>query len=74
MEELRPISLTSVISKVQETYAVEWVLEDVQEEISDAQFGGLAGSSAVLEFICYIIGIKVWKTQEGNSIYSSDDF
>jgi hypothetical protein len=27
-----------------------------------------------LEFICYIIGIKVWKTQEGNSIYSSDDF
>jgi hypothetical protein len=41
VEELRPISLTSVLSKVQESYAVEWILEDVQEEISDSQFGGL---------------------------------
>jgi hypothetical protein len=66
VEELRPISLTSVISKVQETYAVKWILEDVQEELSDSQFGDLVGSSAVLEFmfICYIIGIKVRKTQE----------
>ena len=41
VEELRPISLTSVLSKVQESYAVEWILEDVQEEIRVSQFGGL---------------------------------
>ena len=36
---------------MQESYAVEWILEDVQEEISDSQFGGLAGSSAVLTLV-----------------------
>ena len=51
VEELRPISLTSVFSKVQESYAVEWILEDVQEEISDSKFGGLAGSSVVLTLV-----------------------
>ena len=34
VEELRPISLTSILSKVQESYAVEWIPEDVEEEIS----------------------------------------
>ena len=33
------------------TYAVEWILEDVQEEISVSQFGGLVGSSAVLVLV-----------------------
>ena len=51
VEELRPISLTSVLSKVQESYAVEWILEYVQEEISVSQFGGLAGSSVVLALV-----------------------
>ena len=51
VEELRRISLTSVFSKVQESYAVEWILEDVQEEIRDSKFGGLAGSSAVLTLV-----------------------
>ena len=45
------IFLTSVLSKVQESYAVEWILEDVQEEISVSQFGGLAGCSAVLVLV-----------------------
>ena len=45
------LSLTSVLSKVQESYAVEWIIEDVQEEISVSQFGGLAGSSAVLALV-----------------------
>ena len=39
---------------MQESYAVEWILEDVQEEISDSQFGGLAGSSAVLTLVCVV--------------------
>ena len=51
VEELRPISLTSVLSKVRESYAVEWILEEVQAEISLSQFGGLAGSSAVLALV-----------------------
>ena len=51
VEELRSISLTSVLSKVQKSYVVEWILEDVQEEISVSQFGGLAGSSAVLALV-----------------------
>ena len=51
VEELRPISLTSVLSKVQELYAVEWILEAVQEEISVSPFGGLVVSSAVLVLV-----------------------
>ena len=30
---------------------VEWILEDVQENISVSQFGGLGGSSAVLALV-----------------------
>ena len=51
VEELRPISLTSVLSKGQESYVVEWILENVQENISVSQFGGLGGSSAVLALV-----------------------
>lgn len=47
MEDLRPVSLTCVLSKLQESYAVEWILEDVRNKISESQFGGLAGSSAI---------------------------
>ena len=36
---------------MQESYAAEWILEDVQDEISPSQFGGLAGSSAVLALV-----------------------
>ena len=46
------IFLTSVLSKVQESYAVEWILEDVQEEISVSQFGGVAGSCAGSWYWC----------------------
>ncbi len=38
----RSISLTNVISKVQESYAVKWIHEDVQAEISASQIGGIA--------------------------------
>ncbi len=51
VEDLRPISLTSVISKVQESYVVEWVHEDIKGKVSEAQFGGLPGSSAVLALV-----------------------
>jgi hypothetical protein len=51
LEELRSIFLSSALSKVQESYAVERILEDVQEEISDSHFVGLAGSSPVLTLV-----------------------
>ena len=47
VEDLRPIALTSVLSKIQESYVMDWVLEDTRDRISDSQFGGLAAMSAV---------------------------
>ena len=44
-DDLRPISLTPCISKVQEDFAVKWLIEDVQSEIDPQQFGSLKGSS-----------------------------
>ena len=41
--DLRPIALTSCISKVQEDFAVKWLIEDVQQD--PQQFGSLKGSS-----------------------------
>lgn len=43
--DLRPIALTPCISKVQEDFAVKWLIEDVQHEIDPQQFGSLKGSS-----------------------------
>ena len=43
--DLRPISLTSCVSKIQEDFAVKWLLEDVQDIIDPQQFGTLKGSS-----------------------------
>ena len=51
VDELRPISLTSVLEKVQESYAVQRVYEDIDGEISDVQYGGLPGSSAALALV-----------------------
>ena len=51
VEQLRPIALTSVISKLQESYVVKWINEDVEGKISKAQYGGQPGSSAVLALI-----------------------
>ena len=48
---LRPIALTSTLSKIQESYATEWIYEDVKDEISEFQFGGLPGTSAVQALI-----------------------
>ena len=51
VEDLRPISLTSILSKVHESYVVEWVHEDIKGKVSEAQFGGLPGSSAILALV-----------------------
>ena len=47
-DDLRPISLTSCISKVLEEFVVEWILEDIGYLIEPKQFGCLRGSSTSL--------------------------
>lgn len=51
VDELRPIALTSVLAKVPESYAVDWIHEDVRGQLSVSQFGGLPRGSAVLALI-----------------------
>ena len=51
VDELRPIALTSVLSKLQESYVVSWLKEDIHEKITEAQYGGRSGSSAILALI-----------------------
>ena len=51
VDELRPIALTSVLSKLQESYVVSWLKEDIHGKITEAQYGGRSGSSAILALI-----------------------
>lgn len=44
-EDLRPISLTAIVSKVLEDFVVEWLIEDVVHLIDFNQFGCLKGTS-----------------------------
>ena len=46
-EELRPISLASVLAKLQESFAVKWMYEDIDGKINDFQYGKLPGSSTL---------------------------
>ena len=50
-EDLRPISLTSVLPKVQESYGSECIRDDIQDRISESQFGGAPGSSVTLALV-----------------------
>ena len=51
VDELRPIALTSIISKLQESYVVNWLNEDIAGKITDAQYGGQSGSFPVFALI-----------------------
>ena len=44
VEDLRPISLTSILSKVQESYVTDWLYEDVGTKLNKAQYGGIPAS------------------------------
>ena len=50
-QNTRPIALTSVLSKIQESFAVKWINENIQGKISDSQYGGVHGSSTVLALL-----------------------
>ena len=43
--DLRPISLTSILSKVLESFVVDWIYECVSEKLFNNQFGGIRNSS-----------------------------
>ena len=51
VENTRPIALTSVLSKIQESFAVKWINEDIEDKIFDSQYGGIRGSSTVLALL-----------------------
>ncbi|KAI8500548.1 hypothetical protein Bbelb_221140 [Branchiostoma belcheri] len=45
IDQLRPVSLTSLIAKVCEGFIASWVLQDIGNNISPSQFGCLKGRS-----------------------------
>lgn len=45
-KDLRPISLTPVISKTQETFMFSWVWDIIRDQIDKGQYGALKGTSA----------------------------
>ncbi|KAI8482479.1 hypothetical protein Bbelb_397990 [Branchiostoma belcheri] len=45
LEELRPVSLTSLLAKVCEGFVAKWTLVDIIQNIDPKQFGGLPGKS-----------------------------
>ena len=47
VEDLRPIALSSVVAKAQESFAVWWIYDDIVGKISDSQYGGLPRSSTI---------------------------
>ena len=51
VENIMPNALTSVFSKIQESFALDWMLEDSKNKISKCQFGGISWSSAVLALL-----------------------
>ena len=50
-DNLRPIALTSVLSKVQESFAVNWMNQDIHGKITESQFGGIRNSSTALALL-----------------------
>ncbi|KAI8492652.1 hypothetical protein Bbelb_296930 [Branchiostoma belcheri] len=45
LEEIRPVSLTSLLAKVCEGFVAKWTLVDIIQNIDPKQFGGLPGKS-----------------------------
>ena len=47
----KAISLTSFLSKVQESYVVEWMYDNMKGKVREEQFRGLPGSSVVFALV-----------------------
>ena len=46
-EDLRPISLTAVLSKTMERFVAKWIMSQIRHLIDLNQFGSLAGLSTI---------------------------
>ena len=51
VEDIRPIPLTSVLGKSQESFAVKWFYDDINDKTSNFQHGGMSKSSPVLPLV-----------------------
>ena len=59
LDNLRPISLTSTLSKIQESYVVDWMHEDIKDGICrDNMAGCLALRQYLHWFIYYTNGTE----------------
>ncbi|KAI8494998.1 hypothetical protein Bbelb_269840 [Branchiostoma belcheri] len=58
VDKLRPVSLTSQLAKVAESFVSTWILQDVRTSLDTQQFGCLKGRSttmylvSLLDFLC----------------------
>lgn len=50
-KDLRPISLTSTLSKVLESFIGQWILNDLKGKLDDRQYGALRGRSTTHELV-----------------------
>ena len=50
-KDLRPISLTPVLSKVAEYHIRNWVMDTIMDGLDEHQYGSIQGSSTVLALI-----------------------
>ena len=57
--DIRPISLTSCLSKTLEDFVVSWMMDDVRENIDLNQFGCLKGTSSTY---CLLDMVHTWIT------------
>ena len=58
IKDLRPISLTSTLSKTCERFVTDWLLEYIMEKIDKRQFGSMKNSStthALLSFVHHLL-------------------
>ena len=51
MDEIRPIALTRTISKILESFVVDWMYDDVSPVTCKEQYGGVPHSSVVLALV-----------------------
>ena len=59
VEDLRPIALSSVVAKAQESFAVRWIYDNTVGKISDSQYGGLTRSSTINALVNLILVIRI---------------
>ena len=52
--DLRPISLTPILSKTMEHFVVEWIMSQIRHLVERKQFGSLAGLSTTHSLLSFV--------------------